>query len=111
MIVAKDVDARERLQRKLEKRAAEEFPERRGASSPLELGPPVGWPMQYRVSGPDKNEVREIALRLAQVVATNPMRRRINFDWIEPARQMRIRIDQDQARLLGMSSADDRGTC
>jgi multidrug efflux pump subunit AcrB len=71
---------------------------------PLELGPPVGWPVQYRVSGPDVNEVRDVAFRLAQVVASDARTRRINFDWIEPARQVRIRIDQDQARLLGLSS-------
>ena len=71
---------------------------------PLELGPPVGWPVQYRVSGPDLNQVRDIALRLAQVVATDSRTRRINFDWMEPARQVRIRVDQDQARLLGLSS-------
>jgi multidrug efflux pump len=60
--------------------------------------------VQYRVSGPDVNEVRDIAFRLAQVVASDASARRINFDWIEPARQVRILIDQDQARLLGLSS-------
>ena len=72
--------------------------------SPLGLGPPVGWPVQYRVSGPDISEVRDIALRLAQIVATDPGSRYVNFDWMEPARMVRIRIDQDQARLLGLSS-------
>ena len=62
VIVAKDVDARERLQAKLEKVLAEEFPDAVGSVYPLELGPPVGWPVQYRVSGPDMDEVREIAL-------------------------------------------------
>jgi multidrug efflux pump subunit AcrB len=71
---------------------------------PLELGPPVGWPAQYRVSGPDMDEVREIALGLAQAVATSPDARRINFDWNEPARQVRVRVDQDEARRLGLSS-------
>jgi multidrug efflux pump subunit AcrB len=64
----------------------------------------VGWPVQYRVSGPDMDEVREIALGLAQVMATHPDVRRINFDWNEPARQVRIRVDQDEARQLGLSS-------
>jgi multidrug efflux pump len=50
------------------------------------------------------NEVRDIAFRLAQVVAADDRARRINFDWIEPGRKIRIRIDQDQARLLGLSS-------
>ncbi|WP_247879201.1 efflux RND transporter permease subunit [Azospirillum brasilense] len=72
---------------------------------PLELGPPVGWPLQYRVVGPDPSEVREIALKLAQVVATFPETRRINFDWMETARKLRVRIDQDEARRLGLSSA------
>ena len=60
--------------------------------------------MQYRVSGPDLAQVREIALKLAQVVATSHSAKNVNFDWIEPAREVRIQIDQDQARLLGLSS-------
>jgi multidrug efflux pump subunit AcrB len=104
VIVAKDVDARERLQLKLEKVLANDFPSVVGRVYPLELGPPVGWPVQYRVSGPDIAQVRDIAFRLAQIVATNPQAVNINFDWIEPAREVRIRVDQDQARLLGLSS-------
>ena len=104
VIVAKDVAARERLHAKIEKALAEEFPSVVGRAYPLELGPPVGWPVQYRVSGPDPQKVRAIALDLAQVVARNPDAAAVNFDWIEPAREVRIRVDQDQARLLGLSS-------
>ena len=104
VIVAKDVDARDRLQTKLEQVLAEDFPGAVARTYPLELGPPVGWPVQYRVSGPDMDQVREIALGLAQVMATSPDTRRINFDWNEPARQVRIEIDQDEARRLGLSS-------
>jgi multidrug efflux pump subunit AcrB len=104
VIVAKDVAARERLHLKLEKLLAEEFPSAISRVSPLELGPPVGWPVQYRVSGPDVDQVREIALKLAQIIATNPNAEKVNFDWMEPARQVRIRVDQDEARLLGLSS-------
>jgi multidrug efflux pump len=104
VVIAKDIKARERLRAKLERVLAEDFPGAVTRIVPLELGPPVGWPVQYRVSGPDLNEVRDIALRLAQVVAGDTRTRRINFDWIEPARQVRVRIDQDQARLLGLSS-------
>ena len=57
-----------------------------------------------RISGPDVNQVREIALQLAQIVASDARARRVNFDWIEPGRKVKIRIDQDQARLLGLSS-------
>jgi multidrug efflux pump subunit AcrB len=104
VIVAKDVKARQRLQEKLEKVLAEQFPSVISRVSPLELGPPVGWPLQYRVSGPDVAQVRDIALRLAQVVASNPKATHVNFDWIEPTRQLRIKIDQNEARLLGLSS-------
>ena len=90
--------------KKLEKVLAEEFPSAVSRVYPLELGPPVGWPVQYRVSGPDIAQVREIALELAQVIAAESQAKKVNFDWIEPARQVRIRVDQDEARLLGVSS-------
>ena len=104
VIVAKDVPARERLREKLVKFLANEFPSAITRVSPLELGPPVGWPVQYRVSGPDVSAVREIAFNLARVVASNPKIGDVAYDWIEPARQVRIRVDQDEARLLGLSS-------
>ncbi|OYX11377.1 MAG: ACR family transporter [Rhizobiales bacterium 32-66-8] len=66
--------------------------------------PPVGWPVQYRVSGPQIETVRQIAFALARAVAANPATERVNFDWIEPTREVRIRVDQDQARLLGLST-------
>jgi multidrug efflux pump subunit AcrB len=105
VIVAKDVEARDRLHAKLEKLLAEEFPDVVGYVSPLELGPPVGWPLQYRVSGPDEDEVRRIALDLANVVGAEPRTRHVNFDWMEPARQLRVNVNQDLSRQLGISSA------
>src|SRR5262249_39508740 len=104
VVIAKDVAARKRLQEKLEKLLAEQFPSVVSRVSPLELGPPVGWPVQYRVSGPDPTELRAIALRLAQTVAAEPKARRVSFDWMEPAREVRIQVDQDEARQLGLSS-------
>jgi multidrug efflux pump subunit AcrB len=104
VIIAKDIAARERLRTNLERVLQEEFPGAVTRIVPLELGPPVGWPVQYRISGPDLSDVRDIAFQLAQVVASDARARRVNFDWIEPARKVRIRVDQDQARLLGLSS-------
>ena len=104
VIVANDIDARERLQPRLEALLAEQFPQVVGRVSPLELGPPVGWPVQYRVLGPDPTQLRDIAMDLADLVAANPGTRRVNFDWMEPERELHIRIDQDQARQLGLSS-------
>ncbi len=104
VLIAKDLPARERLQVRLEQLLAEQFPNVVARVYPLELGPPVGWPLQYRVGGPDIEKVRDISMRLAQVVASSAGARHVNYDWMEPARQLRIRVDQDQARLLGLSS-------
>ncbi len=104
VVLAKDVAARERLQARLETLLAEEFPAAVSRVSPLELGPPVGWPVQYRVSGPDVARVQDIALQLAQAIAAEGTVKRVNFDWMEPGRLARINIDQDQARLVGLDS-------
>src|SRR5712672_1688571 len=72
--------------------------------SPLERGPPVGWPLQYRVRGSDPAKVSEIAYKVAGAIATDQRTQSTNFDWIEPMRTLRIRVNQDQARLLGVSS-------
>ncbi|QAU46388.1 efflux RND transporter permease subunit [Bradyrhizobium guangzhouense] len=104
VVVAKDVAARERLQAKLERLLAEEFPSAVSSVAPLGLGPPVGWPLQYRVSGPDVERVRETALKVGQIIASDPRTKGVNFDWMEPQRQLNIRVDQDEARRLGLSS-------
>ena len=104
VVVAKDVAARDRLQARLEKMMAERMPSVVGRVFPLELGPPVGWPVQYRVSGPDLSQVRSIALRVAEIIGGDPHISEVAYDWMEPSRQVRVTIDQDKARLLGLSS-------
>ena len=104
VIIAKDVAARQRLAIRLEALLAREFPGTVSRVHPLELGPPVGWPIQYRVSGPDIDQVRSIALNVARAVAANPSAKLVNYDWMEPTRELRLRVDQDEARRLGLSS-------
>jgi multidrug efflux pump subunit AcrB len=104
VIVTKSLEARERVRARLEAALPEALPNVVVRISALEMGPPVGWPVQYRVSGPDAAQVREIAFRVAQAMAENRNVDKVNFDWIEPARTLRMRVDQDQARLLGISS-------
>lgn len=104
VIVAKSVAGRERLQVKMETLLAEEFPGLVARVYPLELGPPVGWPVQYRLLGPDIDRLRDLSSGLAEIVATHPDTRRVSFDWNEPSRSLRIIIDQDQARRIGYSS-------
>ncbi|QIB33654.1 efflux RND transporter permease subunit [Ancylobacter pratisalsi] len=104
VVVAKDVEARQRLQDKLEKTLADHFPAVVARVYPLELGPPVGWPIQYRVSGPELTQVRDIAFKVAEIIATSPYAEKVNYDWIDPAREIRIRVNQDEARQLGLST-------
>jgi multidrug efflux pump subunit AcrB len=105
VVMATDLDARIRLEEALDAFLVESFPEAIVRVSPLEMGPPIGWPLQYRLSGPDVEVLRTEALRLAETVAAHPGARRVHFDWIEPARQLTIDVDQDQARRLGLTSA------
>ena len=104
VVVTKGLEQRERLKAKLEHALATEFPNLVGRVYPLELGPPVGWPVQYRVSGSEPDQVRTIAFKVAQEIGSAPGAENVNYNWMEPARTIRIRVDQDQARLLGLSS-------
>ncbi len=72
----------------------------------LEIGPPVGKPIQYRVTSPDLDQARDTARDLAALLSTEPRLRDITLDWNEPARMVRLHVDQDQARQLGISNAD-----
>lgn len=72
----------------------------------LEVGPPVGRPVQYRLSGPDLAEVRELSQKLAGVVQSSPDLGNVVFDWMEPARVVKVDVLQDKARQLGVTSED-----
>jgi multidrug efflux pump len=104
VVVTKGVEQRERVKARLERALASEFPSVVGRVYPLELGPPVGWPLQYRVSGPEPGKVRAIAFKVAEVIGSDAGAANLNYNWMEPARTVRISVDQDQARLLGLSS-------
>jgi multidrug efflux pump subunit AcrB len=106
VVVTKGLKQREQVRARLEQALAARFPQVVGRVYPLELGPPVGWPVKYRVSGPDPSRVRTIALQFADLLGATAGVRNVNFDWVEPARVMRIHVDQDQAKQLGLSSQD-----
>jgi len=75
----------------------------------LEFGPPVGFPVQFRVIGPDKAQVRDIAYRVRDTVRQSALVRDTQLDWNEQVRSVQVHVDQDKARLLGLSSADIQG--
>jgi multidrug efflux pump subunit AcrB len=84
----------------------EQFPDLRGRVTRFEFGPPVGFPVQYRVIGPDAAQVREIAYRVRDTVRLSPLVRDTQLDWNEQVRSMQVQLHQDKARLLGLTSAD-----
>ena len=106
VIVTRDFDARQRVAARLKKLLREEFVGIDGFVHPLDLGPPVGRPIQYRLSGPDIQTVRGLALKFAGVVASSPHVGGIVYDWNEPGMVLRIDVDQNRARQLGVSSQD-----
>ncbi len=95
VVVTKGLQRRERVKARLEHALGIEFPSVVGRVYPLELGPPVGWPLQYRVSGPEPDQVHAIAFKVAQEIASIPGAENINYNWMEPARTIRIGVDQD----------------
>lgn len=106
VVVAKDLHARDALKARLEAAFAVDFADITARATPLELGPPVGWPVKYRVTGPDPAKVRELALQLADVVATEPAAREVTLSAGEPQKVLRVDVNQTEARALGLSSQD-----
>jgi multidrug efflux pump len=97
---------REAVRERLLKLFDESFPEVRGRVNRLENGPPVGFPVQFRVVGEDKDTIRKIANQVAEVMRANKWMRDVNFDWEEPSKVIRLTIDQNRARVLGISTQE-----
>jgi len=102
------IEQRERVRSRLMELFArnEAFPDVKARVLRLEFGPPVGFPVQFRVSGPDTQKVREIAYRVRDIVRKSPLVRDTQLDWDEQVRALNVQVDQDKARLLGLSSVD-----
>ncbi|MEE3927877.1 efflux RND transporter permease subunit [Pseudomonas viridiflava] len=106
VIVSKGLEERGALTARLQKRLREDFVGIGSYVQPLEMGPPVGRPLQYRVSGEDVDKVRQYAIELATLLDKNSHVGEVIYDWNEPGKVLRIDINQDKARQLGLSSED-----
>ena len=106
VIVSKGLESRDALIERLNKRLREEFVGVGSFVHTLELGPPVGQPLQYRVSGKNIDLVRKYSIDLASVLDANPNVGETIFNWNEPGKVLRIDIAQDKARQFGLSSED-----
>ncbi len=106
VIQTPSVEARNALRTELREIAANEFPGIDIYVKLLDIGPPVGRPVQYRLSGPDIGVLRDRARDLAALLATDERLTNIVMDWNEPARVVRVNIQQDKARQLGVTPRD-----
>lgn len=106
VVLAKTIEDREAVRSWLIQVLNDEFPAVRTRVSRLENGPPVGYPVQFRVSGEHIDEVRALARKVADKVRENPHVVNVHLDWEEPSKVVRLNIDQDRARALGVSTAD-----
>jgi multidrug efflux pump subunit AcrB len=107
VIVTKDLAGRERVKARLEKAIAEgELPAARTRVDRFVFGPPVGFPVQFRVLGPDPMKVRAIAEDVRKVMAQNNKVIDPHLDWTEQVKSIRLEVDQDRARALGLTPQD-----
>jgi multidrug efflux pump subunit AcrB len=107
VMMTKGAEARERLKTRLEQLVADNvIPEARLRIDRLNFGPPVGFPVQFRVTGPDSDSVREVADKVRTAMRANPNTRDVQFDWNEQKKSIRLEVDQDRARSLGLTPQD-----
>ena len=113
VVVTHDIEAREDLKRRLEAHFSSANADWHGGLANtrtrvlrLENGPPVGFPIQFRVSGENIAQLRHAAESVAAVMRANPHVKDVNFDWNEMGKSVRLEIDQDRARALGVSTLD-----
>jgi multidrug efflux pump len=105
VLLTPDVATREEIRGWVIEILARDFSDLQGRVLRLENGPPVGFPIQFRISGEHVDDVRRIAYEVAAKVRANPNVDNVNLDWDEPSKVVRLRIDQDRARALGVTSA------
>ncbi|HZX81127.1 MAG TPA: efflux RND transporter permease subunit, partial [Lysobacter sp.] len=105
VLTPRDIEAREAIREWLIDDVIPRFPELQLRVTRLENGPPVGYPIQLRVSGEHVEEVRRIAGLVREKVLANPHVTNVNLDWDEPSKVVRLKLDQERARVLGISSA------
>jgi len=104
IVLPQDLAVREDLRKRLPALLATEFPEVRGRVKLLPNGPPVPYPVQFRVVGTDPEVLRGLADEVKAVLRQSPNTRGVNDNWNESVKALRLEVDQAKARVLGVSS-------
>ena len=106
VVLSKNLEQREALRSDLLKLFETDFPNLRASVLRLENGPPVGFPVQFRTDGNDTKQIRKIANNIAIIMRANENLTNVQLNWEEPSKVLHVQIDQEKARLLGISSVD-----
>ncbi|WP_024698545.1 efflux RND transporter permease subunit [Pseudomonas syringae] len=106
VVLARSIEDREAIRGWLISSLNEQFPTLRSRVTRLENGPPVGYPVQFRVTGEHIEVVRALARKVQDKVRENPHVANVHLDWEEPSKVVHLNIDQDRARALGVTTAD-----
>ncbi|MGO7356397.1 efflux RND transporter permease subunit (plasmid) [Rhizobium leguminosarum bv. trifolii] len=106
IIVTKGLDVRDKVRAELQDYLTKTFPGTDAFVKLLDIGPPVGKPVQYRITGPDVQKVRDLSQQFAGVMGSHPLLANMVLDWNEPSRVVKVDVLQDKARQLGVSSED-----
>ncbi|MGO7437489.1 efflux RND transporter permease subunit [Rhizobium ruizarguesonis] len=106
IIVTKGLDVRDKVRAELQDYLTKTFPGTDAFVKLLDIGPPVGKPVQYRITGPDIQKVRDLSQQFAGVMGSHPLLANMVLDWNEPSRVVKVDVLQDKARQLGVSSED-----
>ncbi len=110
LVMPKSLEQRDPVIDRIRKRLGEHYPDIRYKVDRLFNGPPVGWPVQIRVTGPDRDEVGRISAEVTRVMREHPLVDTVHNDWLEPVPAFKLEIDQDRARAIGVSSQAVRQT-
>ncbi|TAW59841.1 efflux RND transporter permease subunit (plasmid) [Rhizobium ruizarguesonis] len=106
IIVTKGLDVRDKVRAELQDYLTKTFPGTDAFVKLLDIGPPVGKPVQYRITGPNVQKVRDLSQQFAGVMGSHPLLANMVLDWNEPSRVVKVDVLQDKARQLGVSSED-----
>lgn len=106
LVKTKGFKDREIVLNQIKQVLATQFPDVRGRVNRLELGPPVGYPVQFRVSGPDPDQIMKIAQQVESIIRDNPYTVNTNYDWGEDLKSIRLVVNQSKAQEIGVSSSD-----
>lgn len=103
VVVAKDIEARKHLEKRINELAADNLPEAIVYSRSIPLGPPAPYPVMIRVSGSDDAQVKEYAQRVRQIMAANPYVNMTRLDWLEQSNAVKLTVDNDKLLQMGLS--------